>query len=277
MSTLGFDERRDEECTKLEERPHDRITFASISANRLTLADLMRLVYIGISHHKKWVLATHNLHSLYLFPRLQLFREYFAAAEWVYIDGMSLVALARLYGRQLNREHRVTFIDVTEPLMEASAKNGWRIFYVGSDAKTALKGITVLKERFPDLQIMTKSGYFNVERNGSENRAVLEAIALYQPHVLMVGMGMPRQELWIYDNFPDITANVILPCGAALEYVAGAVPTPPRWAGRLGLEWAFRLVSEPRRLARRYLVEPWAILGTLISDLAFKRRKQETN
>jgi len=58
---------------------------------------------------------------------------------------------------------------------------------------------------------------------------VLESIRKYSPHILMVGMGMPRQELWIYENRTALAANVILPCGAAMDYVAGAVPMPPRW------------------------------------------------
>ncbi len=275
MSTLAFDERASDDNVKPALCEHDRITFAGISVNQLTLADLMKLLYIGIANNEKWVIATHNLHSLYLFPRLRRFREYFATAEWVYMDGMSLVALARLYGHRVNRAHRVTFIDWTEPIMKAAVKNRWRVFYLGSDANTASKAMIDLRERFPQLQIVARSGYFNAERDNPENLAVLKAIDSYRPHLVMVGMGMPRQELWIYDNRDDIRANIIVPCGAALEYVAGAVPTPPRWAGRLGLEWAFRLASEPRRLAGRYLGEPWEILGRVISDLVFRRWKQE--
>jgi N-acetylglucosaminyldiphosphoundecaprenol N-acetyl-beta-D-mannosaminyltransferase len=64
----------------------------------------------------------------------------------------------------------------------------------------------------------------------------------------------------------QISANAILLAGAALDYVAGAVPTPPRWAGRWSLEWAFRLAAEPRRLGRRYLVEPWPVLGLFVRE-----------
>ena len=83
----------------------------------------------------------------------------------------------------------------------------------------------------------------------------------------MVGMGMPRQEFWTQENCARLKAHVILSSsGAAFEYVAGAVPTPPRWAGRMGLEWIFRLVHEPRRLFTRYLIEPWYILLLLLQD-----------
>ena len=78
---------------------------------------------------------------------------------------------------------------------------------------------------------------------------------------------MPRQEYWTQENFAQLDAHVILSStGAALEYVADAAPTPPRWAGRIGLEWMFRLAHEPRRLFSRYLIEPWYILLLLLMD-----------
>ena len=78
---------------------------------------------------------------------------------------------------------------------------------------------------------------------------------------------MPRQEFWTQENYARLDAHVILSSnGAAFDYIAGAVPTPPRWSGRLGLEWMFRLAHEPRRLFSRYLIEPWYILLLLLLD-----------
>jgi N-acetylglucosaminyldiphosphoundecaprenol N-acetyl-beta-D-mannosaminyltransferase len=96
---------------------------------------------------------------------------------------------------------------------------------------------------------------------------VLAAIRSFRPHILMVGMGMPRQEHWILDNLDEIEVRVILTAGACMDYVAGAVPTPPRWMGRWGLEWLFRLGSDPTRLWRRYLIEPWFVFRLFIRDL----------
>lgn len=83
----------------------------------------------------------------------------------------------------------------------------------------------------------------------------------------MVGMGMPRQEHWVVEYHERIEANVIWLVGACFDYVAGAIPTPPRWMGRVGLEWLYRLYSEPQRLASRYLLEPWSLVPLMISDL----------
>jgi N-acetylglucosaminyldiphosphoundecaprenol N-acetyl-beta-D-mannosaminyltransferase len=87
-------------------------------------------------------------------------------------------------------------------------------------------------------------------------------------------MGMPRQERWILENRDDIDANVIFPSGATLDYIAGAKPMAPRWMGALGLEWAFRLATEPRRLAVRYLVEPWGLLTAVVTNSLQTSRDQ---
>lgn len=114
---------------------------------------------------------------------------------------------------------------------------------------------------------MTADGYFDATAGSAENQKMLELINAYQPNVLMVGMGMPRQEHWILDNLESIHANTILTCGACIDYIAGVIPTPPRWMGRFGLEWLSRLLSEPKRLWRRYLLEPWFVATLFVREL----------
>jgi N-acetylglucosaminyldiphosphoundecaprenol N-acetyl-beta-D-mannosaminyltransferase len=181
---------------------------------------------------------------------------------------MPLVALGRLYGYPLKREHRVTLADSIHPLMKIAAQRGWRVFHVGSSSYVAEKGAAELRRLYPGLQIDVSGGYFDAQQSSAENQALLRRINAYRPDLLMVGMGMPRQEYWTHENFSQLDASVILSSnGAALDYIAGAVPTPPRWSGRLGLEWAFRLANEPRRLFGRYCVEPWYVLMLLAIDL----------
>ena len=74
---------------------------------------------------------------------------------------------------------------------------------------------------------------------------------------------MPRQEIWILENQKQIEANVIFPAGAFMDYMAGEIPTAPRWLAAIYLEWLYRLFSEPARLWRRYLVEPWFVFGQI--------------
>jgi N-acetylglucosaminyldiphosphoundecaprenol N-acetyl-beta-D-mannosaminyltransferase len=163
-------------------------------------------------------------------------------------------------------------VDWTNPLMEQAASSGWRVFYLGSSKTAAQKGAAQLRKLYPALQIEVSGGYFDATYGSSENKALIERINGYAPDLLMVGMGMPRQEFWTQENSARLNAPVILSSiGAAFDYIAGAVPTPPRWAGQLGLEWLFRLVHDPSRLFSRYIIEPWYVLLMLLLDYPRRR------
>ena len=151
-------------------------------------------------------------------------------------------------------------------MLSIAAKNEWRLFYLGSTAEVAATGAQVLIAKFPGLQLKAHDGHFDVQRHGAYNNEVLAEISNYQPHILFVGMGAPRQERWIQENRSDIEANVILTSGATLDYIAGAKRMAPRWMGAVGLEWTFRLATEPRRLASRYLLEPWGLLRAVVTN-----------
>lgn len=250
-----------------------RVSFLGITVHPTTLTELTDSVGELIESHQQAVVANHNVRSLHLFHHDARFRAFYQRSALTHIDGMPIIALARLYGHSLRREQRITYVDWMNPLMERATSCGWRVFYLGSAQGVADHGARVLQCSWPGLTIATASGYFDATRDGAENRRVLTTIREYRPHLLMVGMGMPRQEHWILENLDQLPAAVILPCGAAIDYVAGALPTPPRWAGRCGLEWLFRLKAEPRRLWRRYLLEPWSILWIIARDFLVRRAR----
>ena len=242
-----------------------------ITVNALSIPQLNALITQAITSKQRWVIANHNLHSIYLYHHDPKMRAFYAKADYTHVDGMALVIIGKMLGLPLRREHRVTYADWINPLIAEAAQQGWRIFYLGSKPGVAEQGAKVLQEKFPSLQIATAHGYFDAHSDSSENQAILATINAYQPHVLMVGMSMPRQEHWVLDNLEQLSVNAILTSGAAIDYVAGAVPTPPRWAGKLGLEWLFRLVAEPQRLWRRYLVEPWFLIRLFLVE-GFQQR-----
>jgi N-acetylglucosaminyldiphosphoundecaprenol N-acetyl-beta-D-mannosaminyltransferase len=245
----------------------DTVSFLGLTLQPRSLPQMSELVEQGIRERRKWIISCHNLHSVYLLHKVAKVREFYARAHWTYLDGMPLVALGRLYGYPLQRDQRVTNTDWFAPLMKLAAGKGWRVFNLGSPKHVADKAAEELRRLYPELQFEAQDGYFDASQDSAENEALVERINAYRPDLLMVGMGMPRQELWTQENYARLDAYVILSSnGAALDYFAGAVPTPPRWSGRLGLEWFFRLVNEPRRLYSRYLIEPWYVLLLLLLD-----------
>ena len=239
--------------------------FLGVQVDALCISELNSLIAKSIQQNQKSIIANHNLHSLYLYHHDPKMRFFYAKTDYVHIDGMPIILLGRLLGFPLKREQRVTYADWVWSLMSEAAQNGWRVFYLGSKPGVAERGARILREKFASLQIATAHGYIDMRK---DNLATLAAIKSYQPHILMVGMGMPRQEYWISENLEHIHANAILTSGACIDYVAGVVPTPPRWMGKLGLEWSYRLFSEPKRLWRRYLIEPWFVVRLFFLEVA---------
>jgi N-acetylglucosaminyldiphosphoundecaprenol N-acetyl-beta-D-mannosaminyltransferase len=240
------------------------VSMLGFRLSTLSDKDVVRLVRCVIKEDRRYIVANHNFHSLYLWLRESRMRELYAVADHVLIDGMSLIFLGRVLSLRLTRENRATSLDFLPLLIPEAIKQRWRIYYLGSKPGVAEKGAAKLRNQYLGLQIRTHHGYFVADETNEENQRVLEDINSYDPHVLFVGMGMPRQELWILKNRDSIRAAVIFPCGAHMDYVAGEIPTAPRWLATIYLEWLYRLATEPRRLWRRYLFEPWFVCSQLV-------------
>ena len=238
----------------------------------LTVDDLHARIAESVQAGTRRVFASHNLHSLYLLREDSRLRCFYERVDYVRVDGMSIVLLGRMLGVPLRRDHRVTYVDWLPLFMAEAARVGWRVFYLGSRPGVAERAAEVLRARHPGLAIATAHGYFDTAPGSADNERVIAAINDFRPHVLLVGMGMPRQQHWVLENESRLAVNSISTSGAALDYVVGEIPTPPRWAGRVGLEWLFRLAAEPRRLAGRYLVEPWYVMPLLARHLVRRAR-----
>ncbi|WP_122468223.1 WecB/TagA/CpsF family glycosyltransferase [Brevundimonas lutea] len=211
------------------------------------------------------IVANHNLHSLKLIAHDREMARFYARAEAVQIDSMPLVAWGRLLGRPTEPAHRHTYLDWRDRFWRSAAGKGWRVFHLGCAPGVGEAALDAVRTRHPGVEATSHHGFFNSE--GEENAAVVHAITEARPDILMVGMGMPRQERWILDNLDVLPPCLILPIGGALAYEAGVVSTAPRWTGRLGVEWLWRFATEPHRLFHRYFIEPWALAPQALADL----------
>lgn len=250
-----------------------------VKVHPLTMDDLHEIIAGAIAAREKTIIVSQNLHSVYVYNRDARMRELHARADYMRIDGMPLVWLGRLLGYPLRIEHRVTWVDWLKPLMTVAATNGWRVFYLGSAPGVAERGAKRLQSELPELQIAVAHGYFDARPGSEENKRVIELIEAFDTDILIVGMGMPRQEHWILDNLDRIRASAILTSGACMDYYAGVVSTPPRWMGKVGLEWFYRFMGNPRRFARRYFVEPWVVPPLFVRDLVtlWRQRRRPTS
>jgi N-acetylglucosaminyldiphosphoundecaprenol N-acetyl-beta-D-mannosaminyltransferase len=248
-----------------------RYELLGVSVDALTADDLLTLIGSAVTRGAKEIIAHHNLHSVYLYHRDEKLRRFYERAAVAHIDGMSLVAWGRLLGSPLARRHRTTYHEFLHALARRAALSDWRVFHLGGTELACRRGCEVLRAEAPGLVIDAMHGYFDVE--GPANEAVLRRIREFGTDVLLVGLGMPRQEHWVIDNLDRIAAHAILTVGAGIEWVSGLLPEPPRWMSESGLQWLWRLVTHPRRVYRRYLVEPWALIPLALRDLAEKCRR----
>lgn len=232
--------------------------------------DYLSVIGNAIRSRSKMDVFNHNLHSLYLFFRHRDIRAMFDQSI-VMIDGTSVVWLLRLLGYKVDFDKRMAWIDFIWPLLSCAERHGWRVYYLGNSPDVLASGLDVIRNRLPRLTIAGRHGYFDDTPGSADNQAVVEGINAFGADLCIVGMGVPREHYWIKRHHPLITAPVMLNAGACLEFVSGHMHTPPRWLGPLGFEWAFRLVSAPRRFAFRYLVEPWYVLAMLA--LATRRQR----
>jgi N-acetylglucosaminyldiphosphoundecaprenol N-acetyl-beta-D-mannosaminyltransferase len=248
-----------------------KYSFLGVWVEPLAIDDLHVLIGRSVDEGRRRIVANHNLHSIYTHHTDPGMRAFYQKADHIHVDGMAIVMLGRLLGFPLERRHRVTYVDWIRPLMSQSTMNGWRVFFLGSKPGVAEKAADILRSENPGLRIRVADGYFDSTAGTTDSERVLAEINAFAPNILMVGMGMPRQERWILDHLERLQTNVILTAGACMDYVAGVVATPPRWMGRVGLEWLYRLSCEPGRLWKRYLGEPWFVAFLLLRQLIRRR------
>jgi N-acetylglucosaminyldiphosphoundecaprenol N-acetyl-beta-D-mannosaminyltransferase len=226
---------------------------------------LMGLFRDGVTQRRRRLVLYMNLHTAYLAMRDRALAALHRRQDAnIFVDGMPFIWAGRLKGRALNHRHRQTLVDWLPVLFRTAAAEGWRICYVGSDPAVFAAGLARFRAEYPGLQLDGRDGFFSLEPEGREVKALVTTIRQQRPDILLVGMGSPRQEAFVQMMADVVDVPVLAVCGAAFEYFVGAAPMPPRWMGRAGLEWLFRLAGNPRRFARRYLVEPF-VLAVMVS------------
>jgi N-acetylglucosaminyldiphosphoundecaprenol N-acetyl-beta-D-mannosaminyltransferase len=196
--------------------------------------------------------VTPNIDHVVLAEQNPEFREAYAKAALSFVDGMPLVWASKLLGVPL--PERISGSDLIFPLMQRAGEERLRVYLCGAGPGVAEKAGAELTARYGVKVVGCDSPRFSPSPTEEEARPVLEKIRAASPHLVLVAMGAPKQELFMAKFEREYAPAVALGIGAGLDFIAGTVPRAPRWLARSGLEWAYRLSREPRRLWRRYLV-----------------------
>lgn len=180
------------------------------------------------------------------------YKKVLDGADMITPDGMPLVWVAKLMGdKNIARTYGP---DLMMALCEKGQENGYKHYLYGGEESTCSLLKNVLKKKFPNINITGHYAPPFRPLHAREDKEVIEGINRLNPDILWVGLGSPKQDYWMYEHREKLNVPVIIGVGAAFDFIAGIKKQAPRWMQRCGLEWLFRLCSEPRRLWKRYLV-----------------------
>jgi N-acetylglucosaminyldiphosphoundecaprenol N-acetyl-beta-D-mannosaminyltransferase len=216
------------------------------------------------NHSRCHTIAPTGMHGIVEAQHDPSFREILNSTDAVVPDGMPLVWLGRRRGHHLPR--RVYGPDLMLEFCEKTAGRSYRHFFYGGEPGAPERLAESLKRRFPTIEVC---GTFSPPMrllDPEEDKEIATLISRAAPDVLWVGLGTPKQERWMHEHRDQLHVPVLVSVGAAFDILSGRRNQAPRWMRERGLEWLFRLLQEPRRLWRRYLIYGAEFIAYLAAD-----------
>ncbi len=219
----------------------------------MTVPAIVEAIHAACVEGRKITVANYNVHSFNLSMLLPWFYNFLQSAEITHCDSSGILKALEFMGLKLPIEYRASYTALMPKLLEHCNQQGFSVFLLGSKPECLEAAIARLRSTYPNINVAGHHGYFSIE-DPEQNEAVIEQINLAKPNILIVGMGMPRQENWIRLHRSRLKTNAILMGGAVIDRLAGTVSDCPAFLSSKGLEWLYRLCREPKRLAIRYLL-----------------------
>jgi N-acetylglucosaminyldiphosphoundecaprenol N-acetyl-beta-D-mannosaminyltransferase len=242
-------------------RPNSRIFEIPIDLGRPD--ELLRMVtgWVGSGSPRRVMYV--NAHVLNKSQEVPELHAALQSSDLVYCDGYGVRIAAKAL--DLPTPHRMTGADWIWSLAALCEESGQSIYLLGSEPGIAGEAAQRLRRWYPRLRVAgSHHGFFEIGSPHAER--VVEDINAREPDILLVGMGTPKQELWVQQYAADIDADVFWTVGALFDYVSGRIPRAPGWLADNGLEWIFRLGIEPQRMWRRYLLGNPVFLSRIMAQ-----------
>jgi len=237
----------------ITQKNHLSSHFLGIEINKFgfKLKNVLDEIETVITRKKSWTVITINLHAISLMQSDKNFYNVYRNVDKILFDGISAIWLGKISG--FKNIERIGHDFLMKALYETSIQKDWSFYFLGAKRGKAEKCALKIKHNFKNIKIAgTHHGYFNKKE---ENRIIRE-INEISPDILAVGLGMPYQEKWIHNNKSRLKVGMITNCGAYIEQTANkGIDYYPDWAYRYNLNWFYRILKEPKKLWKRYLLE----------------------
>jgi N-acetylglucosaminyldiphosphoundecaprenol N-acetyl-beta-D-mannosaminyltransferase len=209
----------------------------------------------------------HGVMAAHRDPKL---RQIFKSVDLFALDGILMVLVARLRGFKIRKKY--TGPDILWEFARSASENGYTNYFYGDEEPVLQRLEERLKSEFPNLQIVGHRSPPFRQLTPEEDAADVVAINQTNPDVLWVGLGMPKQEQWIFEHRGQLKTTVAMGAGAAFKFVSGDASRGPSWLRNMGGEWVWRLMGEPKRIWRRVLIDAPQFVGLVALELTGLRK-----
>ena len=236
-----------------------RINFMNVKIDNLNMSEALTKIDVLIQKKRNAFVVTPNVDHIVKLEKDEELQKVYANADLVLADGKPLIWISKYYRTPI--KEKVSGSDLFPKLCELAEKKEYKMFFLGAAEGVAKEAEKNLKERYKKLKIVgTYSPTYGFENNHSEINEIFNIIHKSKPDILIVALGCPKQEKFIYKYRDDLNVPLSLGLGASLDFEAGNVKRAPRWMADNGLEWLFRIMQEPKRMAKRYFIDDIKIL-----------------
>jgi N-acetylglucosaminyldiphosphoundecaprenol N-acetyl-beta-D-mannosaminyltransferase len=246
----------------------DKLSIMGVRIDNLSMNEVLKIAEEKIEKNEQYIIYTPNTEFIMMCQKDEEFLNLMNESDINIPDGIGLIYAGKIKKHPL--KEKVGGYDLSVNLLKMANDKGLKLYVVGGKPGVAEAAMENVREKYPGIKIVgAQHGYFKGTHLGKkgheEELAVIEDINKHQPHILFVGFGAKKQELWIEYNKDLINANVIIGNGGTLDGLAGIVKRAPDIFIKLGLEWLYRLMKEPKRI-KRQIVLPVFMLKVIFGN-----------
>lgn len=261
----------------ISERSAPPVTILGIPFDNVSQKEVLNLAQRMIESGRPHYIATANVDFVAQAQRDIELRQILFDAHVVVCDGMPLVWASKALGNPLRE--RVAGSDLTPELLRLADREGYRIYILGGREDVAEKAIENIRRDYPNAVVAGHCSPPKAELLEMDHEAILTQIHEARPDILFVAFGCPKQEKWLSMHWRRANAPIGIGVGATIDFLSGTVKRAPKWMRQFGLEWAFRLLQEPKRLYKRYVEDFAVFLPAVTRQIRWFRRgkKARTN
>ena len=239
--------------------PLNRVRFMNTYIDNITLNEAVKHIEECIDKRVIGQVITPNVDQIVRIEWDDYFREICKNCELLLVDGHPLMWIAKLYKQPFKQ--KIPGSDLVPILCKRATKKGYKVFFLGAAEGVAAKAAENLQKMCPGLQVVgTYSPPFGFDKDEKELEKINQMLLNSKADMLFVGMGVPKQDIFIYENMHKYQIPMSFSIGGTIDFIAGAQKRAPKWISNSGFEWLYRFFQNPKRMFKRYFVDDLKII-----------------